>query len=264
MQLSSPNLIPSIERRSPDPLPSISLDTVRIGALEVVDCSPKRALAYLIQQIETQVMTQVVFVNAHVVTTMYDRPNLRQILLHSVQFNDGVGIAVAARLHGQRIRDNLNGTDFCPQLLDEASRRQWPVFFYGARPEVLKRALTEARRRYPDIQVAGRSGYGTDDPQEAAELARDFGARIILVGLGVPIQEEWLSQHLADTGCSVGLGVGAFFDFLGGSVRRAPRGWRSLRLEWLWRLLREPHRLWKRYLIGGPRFLWWAWSCREG
>ncbi|MDA8193875.1 MAG: WecB/TagA/CpsF family glycosyltransferase [Thermaerobacter sp.] len=248
---------------SPPSASSELLGTLEIAGISLVDCSAEQALGFLCRRIRENRMTQVAFVNAHVVETMRRMPAYRALLANTVNFNDGVGIALAARLRGRRLRANLNGTDFCPRLLSEAARQGWPVFIYGARPDSLARALQSARTVFPGIRIEGHAGYGSEPGAEIAHEIRRFKARIVLVALGVPEQDAWLREHLAATGSTVGLGVGAFVDFLGGSVRRAPVLWRKARMEWCWRLLQEPRRLGPRYLLGGPRFLWWAWRNRR-
>jgi alpha-1,3-mannosyltransferase len=106
--------------------------------------------------------------------------------------------------------------------------------------------------------------FETKDTAKIIEHIRSSGADVLLVAMGNPKQELWLMENLSATGCRLGFGVGALFDFLAGEIPRAPTWIRSARLEWAYRLSREPRRLWRRYLIGNPKFAtraigqWWS------
>jgi alpha-1,3-mannosyltransferase len=104
--------------------------------------------------------------------------------------------------------------------------------------------------------VGCRDGYAdAADTTEITEAIRRAGADVLFVGMGNPKQEVWLLEHLAETGCRLGFGVGALFDFMSGAVPRAPAWMRAARIEWAYRLMQEPGRLWRRYLVGMPTFL---------
>ena len=145
-----------------------------------------------------------------------------------------------------------------PRLCREAARRGLRVFLLGARPGVAAEAARRMEESFPGLQVVGtRHGYFTPEqnPEVCAEIARS-GADLVLVGLGAPRQDLWLERYHRALGFSVVVGVGGLFDFYSGRIRRAPAAWRELGLEWLWRLRCEPGRLWSRYVLGNPLFLW--------
>ncbi|RMF18390.1 MAG: glycosyltransferase [Candidatus Dadabacteria bacterium] len=175
-------------------------------------------------------------------------------------FNDGAGIELAGKVLGRPVRDNLCGTDWIPDLLSHLNEAgPWRrVFLLGSSDTAVVRARETVGRRWPNLIVCGaHSGYFDDAAPILAEIA---GARpeILLIGMGVPKQERFISDHwfeLMDAGIRIALAGGAIIDHLGGMVTRAPRLWRRLRLEWLWRLLTEPRRLWRRYLLGNAAFL---------
>ncbi len=115
---------------------------------------------------------------------------------------------------------------------------------------------TSLRTRYPALQIAGVQ-HGYFDDAQSGEIAQQIaasGAAILFAGLGFPRQEFWLARNLAATGCGVGIGVGGSFDVISGKVKRAPGIWQRLGLEWLYRLVSEPHR-WRRQLAL-PQFVW--------
>lgn len=162
---------------------------------------------------------------------------------------DTVGVLWAARRKGARIAGRVAGVDLIERLGDAAARDALAVYLLGGAEGVAQSAAESLRARYPQLRIAGtRNGYFT--PSESAGIAqaiRRSGARILLCGLGFPAQEFWLAEHLRDTGCGVGIGVGGSFDVLSGRLRRAPAAWRGLGLEWLYRLASEPRR-WRRQL----------------
>ncbi|MFN0064050.1 MAG: WecB/TagA/CpsF family glycosyltransferase [Myxococcaceae bacterium] len=208
----------------------------------------------------------VAFVNAHTLNLAASSPSFRQLLNEfALVLNDGSGLALAGRLAGAPFPENLNGTDFTPRVLALCAERGWPVFFLGGRPRVAQEAASALTARFPGLRVVGVcDGYFT--PEQSAGIAhsiRASGASVLLVAMGNPLQEEWLARWLPETGARVGFGVGALFDFAAGRVSRAPLWVRRFGVEWLYRLVLEPSRLWRRYVLGNPLFvarvLWSKW-----
>lgn len=176
---------------------------------------------------------------------------------------DGVGAVVAARLGGARTRRRVPGADLMPELCALAANRGYPVFVFGARPEVTPMACRALRDAYPGLKIAGyQNGYLS--PADALALPariNDSGARFLFVGLGSPQQELWIHDNLPKlTTVNVCQGVGGTLDVLAGRVKRAPMAWQRSYLEWLYRILREPARI-RRF----PRLLTFAYRVwKEG
>ena len=169
---------------------------------------------------------------------------------------DTVGLLAAARLRGAALRERVTGVELIDHLCAAAAEAGVSVYLFGGAPGVAQGAATKLRSRYPLLGIAGtRGGYfSTDDaPAIADDIART-GAGLLFVGLGSPRQEFWIERYLSRTQCGVAVGVGGSFDVISGNVARAPEAWRRLNLEWLYRLLREPHR-WRRQLAL-PYFVW--------
>jgi exopolysaccharide biosynthesis WecB/TagA/CpsF family protein len=122
-------------------------------------------------------------------------------------------------------------------------------------PGIAERAAEHFSRIAPQHQIAGCCHGYVEDTTAIVEKIRRSGADVLLVAMGNPKQELWLLDHLAETGCRLGFGVGALFDFMAGTVPRAPPWMRTARIEWAYRLMQEPGRLWRRYLVGMPTFL---------
>ena len=199
----------------------------------------------------------VVFASAHTLNTTFSNHEVRTALRRSIVFNDGVGIDIASRLlFGKWFPENLNGTDFVPDYLRH-TRHRYRIFFLGARPGIAERAAARLLKASPHHELAGcYHGYlGEHDTANITERIRKSKADLLLVAMGNPGQELWLMNHLAETGCHFGFAVGGLFDFMAGAVPRAPQWIRTLRMEWFYRVVQEPGRLWRRYFIGMPIFL---------
>lgn len=167
---------------------------------------------------------------------------------------DGVGVVWALRHARQPVAGRVPGVEFMMALLGLAATGTFRVFFLGARPEVLAKAVRQATQRFPGLLVAGqRDGfYPPEEEEEVVRGIRDAGADILLVGMGSARQHAFLARHREDLGVGVAMAVGGSLDVLADESRRAPEAWRRAGLEWLWRLLQEPWR-WRRQLAL-PRF----------
>lgn len=199
----------------------------------------------------------IAFLNAHGSNLAARDPGFTGVLRQMLVLNDGVGVDVAARiLAGRGFPENLNGTDFLPAFLT-GTAQEHRLFLLGGRPGVAERAAAVITEGHPRHRVIGtRDGYFDPSETEAVvEEIRASGATLLLVALGNPAQELWIARHLVATGVSVAFGVGALLDFLAGKVSRAPALVRRVRLEWAWRLILEPKRLFRRYVLGNPLFL---------
>ncbi len=171
--------------------------------------------------------------------------------------NDGIGIRLASLIAGLRIGENLNGTDLIPEILVLASLEGKKVFFLGGIEGVAENAANRIMSLIPGIQIAGyRSGYF--QKHEENSLIRHInssGTDLLVLGMGVPKQELWAYKnldHLPDL--KIIIAGGAILDFLSGNARRAPIWIRKIHMEWLYRLYREPKRMWRRYIIGNFMF----------
>jgi N-acetylglucosaminyldiphosphoundecaprenol N-acetyl-beta-D-mannosaminyltransferase len=235
------------------------ISSIDILGVPVARLTATEALQRIERLYERAQPALVAYVNAHTLNLASRDAGYRAVLTKSdIVLNDGSGVALAARLKGASFPENLNGSDFNPRIVELAAARGWPVFLLGAASGVAEKAAAELVRRYPALLVVGtHEGYfEPDDSPGIAEAVRSSGAHLLLVAMGNPGQELWLSRYLADTGARIGVGVGAFFDFTAGVVPRAPAWMNRWGIEWIYRLLHEPTRLWRRYIVGNPAFLW--------
>ncbi len=200
----------------------------------------------------------VYFMNAHCFNVRARCPTYKRALNRAdVLLPDGIGVEIAAKLGGASIPENLNGTDLTPGLMTAAAQKGLSVFLLGGRSGTAQRAAQKLCTHTPGLQIAGTcNGYDDLHNTEALiDRINASGADIVLVAMGVPLQELWIDKHAHRLNARLIMAVGGLFDFLAGNVRRAPVPVRRARLEWVWRLAMEPRRLARRYLIGNFNFL---------
>jgi N-acetylglucosaminyldiphosphoundecaprenol N-acetyl-beta-D-mannosaminyltransferase len=171
---------------------------------------------------------------------------------------DGMPLVWGLRLLGVPGASRVYGPDLTPLVCEAAARRGIPVGFYGGQGDVLDELAATLTARYPGLRIAYRWSppFRPLTAEEEAKVSDDLarsGTRVLFVGLGTPKQERWMAAHKGLP--MVMLGVGAAFDFLSGRKRQAPPALQRLGLEWLYRLVHEPRRLWRRYLYRNPRFV---------
>jgi biofilm PGA synthesis N-glycosyltransferase PgaC len=173
---------------------------------------------------------------------------------------DGMSVVWALRASGQPVPERVAGVDLMARLLTAAAEHGLRVYFLGARREVVTALVEKSRVQYPGIEIAGfRDGYfGRDNHPGIVEEIRSSRADILFVGMPSPFKEIWCERHRQRLEVPVIMGVGGSFDVLAGFIRRAPHWVQALGLEWFWRLLMEPRKLWKRYLTTNTEFIWLA------
>nr|WP_269071896.1 WecB/TagA/CpsF family glycosyltransferase [Rhizobium sp. C4] len=201
--------------------------------------------------------TVISFLNANNANIMYADAEYREVLARQMILPDGVGVDIAATVvYGDKFPANLNGTDFVPALLTYMDRPK-RIGLIGGLGDVAEKAAMNFKRHAPWHEfVVVSDGYFDDaDSVAVAERVEALKLDILLVGLGSPKQEKWVDNYIRPEHARLVLCVGALFDFVGKAVPRAPRVVRRLRLEWIFRLLIEPKRLWRRYIIGNPLFI---------
>ncbi|MFQ5958072.1 MAG: WecB/TagA/CpsF family glycosyltransferase [Alphaproteobacteria bacterium] len=199
--------------------------------------------------------------DAHMVTTARRDPELLAIMEGALAVaSDGMPLVWELRRQAHRA-ERVAGPDLTLGLCERAAAEAMPVFLYGSAPATMNALVTALCKRFPTLVVAG---YETPpmlprrppiDPEVGARIEAS-GARLVLVGLGCPKQDFWMAAHAPRLSAAL-VGVGAAFEFHAGITPRAPRWMQRRGLEWLFRLACEPRRLWKRYLVTVPLFLWY-------
>ena len=170
---------------------------------------------------------------------------------------DGMGVVLGARFCGHYVPERVAGVDLFHELLVMSAKRDFPVFLLGANKEV----VAEARRRvevlYPELIVAGHHhGYFWDDEEAMVEIIKASGAKLLFVAITSPKKENFINRWQDQLGVDFVMGVGGTFDVVAGKVKRAPVWMQNNGLEWLYRVIQEPRRMWKRYLVTNSVFLW--------
>lgn len=168
---------------------------------------------------------------------------------------DGAGLVWASRQLRHPLPERVTGIDLLSELCHRAARRRHRVYLLGAQHGVAQDAGTILSRRHPGLTIAG-THHGYFDDSHSDHVIQEINASapdVLFVGMGVPRQEIWMSAHAHELDVPVVMGVGGSFDVLAGHMRRAPQSWQTLGLEWLWRAMWEPRRLWRARLI--PRFM---------
>jgi exopolysaccharide biosynthesis WecB/TagA/CpsF family protein len=223
------------------------------------------AIAEVLDAIYNRTPNLFSFCNAATINHAHSSPEFGQVLNRAVLFNDGIGLDLASMLlYGSFFPDNLNGTDFIPQLL-QAIDRPVSLYLVGGLPGVAEGAADKIRSYNPHISVVGtHHGYFhfAETPQISAEIAK-VAPDLVMVGMGQPRQEMWSDTVRADIGVPF-LCVGAFMDFASGRMPRAPKLVRMMRVEWVYRLVLEPRRLFGRYIGGAVPYFFRILAQRFG
>jgi N-acetylglucosaminyldiphosphoundecaprenol N-acetyl-beta-D-mannosaminyltransferase len=205
----------------------------------------------------------VCFSTVHMVMESFDDAEFaRKVNGADYIVTDGMPIVWMQRLQGEKLASRVRANDLMILLCDHAEKNNLSVGFYGGRQEVIDAIVERAKKDFPDLKIP----YAFSPPFRALTEAEDAGIvdeinraapDILFMGLGCPKQENWMAAHKNKIR-AVMLGVGASFDFYAGNVKESPEWLGKLGLEWLYRLTQEPKRLWRRYLILNPRFMWQA------
>jgi len=202
----------------------------------------------------------IVVVNAAKVVKARDDDELRAVIDNAdIVGADGVPIVWASRVLGQPLPGRVNGTDLMNGLFEASAKKGWRLYLLGAKPEVIEVVVGNLRRRYPTINIAGfRNGYFNSPDEETAAVAEINAARpdVLLLGFGTPMKEKWVERHKQRLDVPIIHGVGGSFDIVGGVTKRAPLWMQDSGLEWLFRLMQEPGRMWRRYLSTNTVFIW--------
>jgi N-acetylglucosaminyldiphosphoundecaprenol N-acetyl-beta-D-mannosaminyltransferase len=201
---------------------------------------------------------------AKLVQMRSDKDLAQSILAADLIGADGVPLVWASRLLGTALPGRVNGTDLMYKLLEKGNEKGYRIFFFGAKEEILQRVLKKVRAEYPGVKVAGFH-HGYFNTAEELAIANEIGKSqpdILFIAFGSPKKELWVKRYFHVMRVPVIHGVGGSFDVMAGVVRRAPLWMQRSGLEWFFRLLQEPRRMWRRYLVTNVLFVLlvlWEW-----
>ena len=202
--------------------------------------------------------TQHVVINANKVNLMNEDPKLKRIVNECPLINaDGISILWAAKVLGLPIKERVTGIDLFLNLVKVASEKGYKIYLFGAKEEVVRKVKKVFEEEYPTLQIVGyRNGYFTeeDEPEIVKNMA-ESGADMMFVAFSSPKKEYWINKYIDQLNIPFVMGVGGSFDVIAGVTERAPK-WVQIRgFEWLYRLVQEPRRMWRRYVIGNAQFI---------
>ncbi len=210
-------------------------------------------------------------VNIYAMNLAYEDPAVRKILNQfDVVFCDGFGVKLGASLLGLKIPERYTPPDFLDQIISILIQHERGIYLLGAKPGIADQARDRLQKKFPDLQIAGsQHGYfdkkpGSQDNDTVVAKINAAHPAVLLVAFGMPLQEKWISENLEKLNPCLILPVGALFDTLSGEVHRGPKFLTDHGFEWMARLVIEPRRLWRRYLIGNPLFFFRVFKQRLG
>ncbi len=232
--------------------------SVRILDVRIDNISMKSAIDRLVEMLDGPGAKHACFINPHYVNVSLAKPEYKASLEEAaLVLPDGFGTKLAGKILNRPIRQNLCGTDLFPRLCSRLSGSGKGIYLLGGAPGVAERVAGWISEHYPAVAVKGWDhGYFTaeEEPDVVQRIAAS-GADCLIVAMGVPKQEIWIHTHLPMLNVKIAMGFGGLFDYFAGRIPRAPQWVREMGMEWVYRLIQEPRRMWRRYLVGNAVFL---------
>jgi N-acetylglucosaminyldiphosphoundecaprenol N-acetyl-beta-D-mannosaminyltransferase len=233
-----------------------------LGRIELMGCSidnltMKETVERVERFIDSGSPHQHVVVNVDKIVKAQSNPELRQIINRCALINaDGMPVVWASRLLGKSLKERVTGVDLFEALMERAAQKKWRIYLLGAREKIVSTVKTLYESKYPGLTIVGyRDGYWA--PHEEASVAAAIGAAgvdILFVAISSPKKEEFLARYQAEMKVPFAMGVGGTFDVAAGKVRRAPKWMQAAGMEWFFRFLQEPRRMFRRYFIEDMAF----------
>ncbi|WP_422123844.1 WecB/TagA/CpsF family glycosyltransferase [Planococcus sp. X10-3] len=227
----------------------------KMGNIKLVTARKHEILEEFRFRLATQMKTRVFFLNAHCFNIAQKNSGyLRNLNAAEFVLNDGVGVELGARAFHISFSENLKVTDFTPDVLEILNQEKMSLYLLGGSPGVAEEAAENILKEFPDIILSGTSNGFFTDPIEVLNDINQVKPDLLLVGMGVPAQEGWISHYFEELDATLIMGVGAYFDFAAGNTTTAPALIRKIRMEGVYRVLLEPKRMFKRYVVGNVQF----------
>ena len=241
----------------------LTLPEIRILKTKVTPISINtlhKHIEYTINQENKKILLNV---NVNCINLAYNQKWLRQFINDAyIVFCDGAGVMLGAWILGYSIPQRITYADWIWELSEFAEKHNYTCYFLGAKEGVAEKAATNLKKQYPGLNIVGvHHGYfqktcGHPENETVIKLINKAQPNILIVGFGMPLQEHWLMENWQHIDANVALTGGAVFDYASGNLQRAPQWMTNHGLEWFGRFIIEPRRLWKRYFLGNPLFLW--------
>lgn len=234
---------------------------VNLLGVEINNVSVDEVIKYISNMVAINKQGIISNVNVHALNIAYKKKWFRDFLNDSqLVFCDGYGVHLGAFITKQKLNYRLTPPDWLDTLCNYATKAKWPLFFLGAEPGVTEIAAKNLFKKHPGLIIYTHHGFFNhtgEENEQVINLINGSNAKILFVGMGMPKQEKWIKDNLYKlSNVHAFLPVGAMFDYIANVVPRGPKWMTDHGFEWLARLIIEPRRLWKRYIIGNPVFLW--------
>lgn len=227
-----------------------ALSKTKLLNLKFDNLTMSQALDSAVALLKKKSKSTIFFLNADCLYKSQHDEEYKIILNNSsLLLSDGIGLKFATKAYGIKLKDNCNGTDFSPLYMQKLAKEKKSIFLLGGHEGVPEQVKENLEKQIPGIKIVGyHHGFFKDD-KKVVQKINASRADVVFVALGVPLQEKFISHNLDQLTPKVYLGVGSLFNFLSGRIKRAPKFIRVLKLEWFWRFLMEPQRMFKRYFI---------------
>ncbi len=233
------------------------LSSIYLAGVRLDDINLDEVVAEVESMIDEHRHGLIATVNAEFIVEAQKNQPYREVLNSAaLALPDGSGATILARLRRTPLQERIPGVDLAERLVKEASERGWRIFLLGGANAAARKAADVWTSRYPELQIAGIHD-GSSKPEAARQIIKEIKssrADIVFVAFSYPRQELWINENIEATGAAVGIGLGGTFDYVANIRKRAPRSWRKLGLEWLYRLLTQPWR-YKR-MLAVPHLVW--------
>lgn len=244
---------------------------VNIAGTGISDVSLKETMELFSTWIRQGEKKRICVTPVNCVVWAYRSPQLQQIYNDAdLTLCDGVPLLWAARFTGARLKGRVTGLDLLPAFSELAARNGFRMFLLGAKPGVGDYLAAELRQRYPGIQICGTyappmmATFTREENEKMIRLVNDAAPDVVWVSFTAPKQDFWIYEHFNRLEAKIIIGVGGSFEVTAGLIDRAPIWMRKAGTEWLYRLIKEPKRLWRRYLLEAPQIIPMLWKQRMG
>jgi len=229
----------------------------RILGIEVDSLTTDEFLQRVEEFVSSGTPHQIAYLNADCVNKCWSNRAYREAISKAdLVYADGMGVVWASRVFDRPLPERVNAGDLLPQFCELASAKKYRVYLLGGEDGIAERAAQRLAAEYPDLQIAGchHGFFEEEEDCKVVDEIRQAKPDVLLVGMGAPRQELWIRDYLKDLNVPVAWGVGGLFDYCAEKFSRAPEWMRKRGMEWLYRLLLEPRRLWRRYVLGNLIF----------
>jgi N-acetylglucosaminyldiphosphoundecaprenol N-acetyl-beta-D-mannosaminyltransferase len=234
-------------------------NSINLLEVDFLNISMNEAINHINKKIKNKEKSSFYFVNPDCFNkTFKDQTYLDVLQKGNFVFPDGIGVNIACKILKTPLKQNINGTDMFPFICRAAVKENHSLYLLGAKPGVVEKMKKSIEEKFPGIRIIGcRDGYFDRNKENKAVINKinKLAPDILLIAFGAPVQEKWIHNNFDELNPIILMGVGGLFDFYSGNTKRAPVWMRETGIEWVYRILQEPKRMWKRYVIGNPLFL---------